>query len=287
MGIQGGLLKPFLAVLPFTLVGVLGAYNHVALESFDTPEFGATLGSRVQSYVEPMRLVQVHLGKRGALPSSKEVLTVADVWVEAYRNGKLLDIPSVCAADTTNDGVRDQILTAKGTLVFHLNRISTEAQLQGNVSEATRFAAKAFIISRIMRGSDLSSLGTSLSEENSSLRRLVAVKTSSSAIDVNQVSEGDVKALLASDYRLMLSSPQWTDSERASIERNFNEAENAPRPRLAGDTPQASYAIAMMFSQLRRVNHLRTEQTRLLKELQKTAPSLVAQGGYIGKPSRI
>ncbi len=287
MGIQGGLLKPFLAVLPFTLVGVLGAYNHVAPESYDTPEFGATLGSRVQSYIEPVRLVQVHLGRRGDLPSGNEVQTVADAWIEAYRDGKLLDIPSVCAADTTNDGVRDQILTAKGTLVFHLNRISTEAQLQGHVSEATRFAAQAFVISRIMRGSDLSSLGTSLSEENSSLRRLVAAKTSRSTIDVNQVSESDVNALLASDFRLMLSSPQWTDSERASIERNFNEAENAPRPRLAGDTPQASYAIAMMFSQLRRVNHLRNEQTRLLKEINKTAPSLVAQGGEIGKPSRI
>ncbi len=287
MGIQGGLLKPFLAVLPFTLVGVLGAYNHVATDSFDTPELGATLGARVQSYVEPMRLVQRHLGKRGDLPDTANVQIVADAWIEAYRNGKLLDVPSVCAADTTNDGVRDQILTAKGTLVFHLNRISTEAQEHGDLSEAKRFAAKALIVSGIMRCSDLSSLGTSLSEENSSLRRLKETRTSSSHFELRQVSEDDVKALLASDYRLMLSSPHWTDLERANIERDFKEALNAPRPQLAGDTPQASYAIAMMFSQLRRVNHLRTEQTRLLKEIQTTAPSLVAQGGEIRKPSRI
>lgn len=283
MGVHGGLIKAFVTTLPFTMLGVLGAYNQVAQDSFDTPEFGPIIEERISAYVEPVSLTHRKLMGQDGDPSGALVREVANVWLVRYKRGELNQLPPVAAGDSTREGAKQQILCAKSCVITHLIRIGDKELNSGHPGQAHKDFTLALQLTKIMMFSDLTSLGSGLSHENGLIRRLTKLSRFG-AVDLVPTTDLDVSRALRAEFRVTVADPRLSALQRKRMLDQYERAiSHRESIRTILDGQLNDYSLSILFGNVRRVEVLVARQRKLIDELKGKAPGLVAQGNRASK----
>ena len=283
MGVHGGLIKAFVTTLPFTLVGVLGAYNQIASSSYDTPEYGTVVGERVSAYCEPVGLTHRLLGSRSAEPEATTTRKVAMVWVRKFEAGQLLDLPPMAGGDSTREGVKQQILAAKATVLADLIREADLEVVGGHPDRAISNYLLSLKLTRVMMFSDLTSLGNSISLENCIIRRLIALEQDVPL--VRRACQADIDKALNAEYRATLSDPTLKDEQRTRMADQFKRATAGGEDlKLILDDPKNDYELSLLFANAKRVHALIALQGKILASKDENAPNVLARSIFGDRP---
>lgn len=104
--------------------------------------------------------------------SAEQLSRVAAEWVEGYKVGTLKDLQPKDYLDTSNSGVKDEILSARRTISDALFRVARQFDRRGDRFSAAAAAALCLQFCQVNKYADLTSLAATLSSQHRSAKLL-------------------------------------------------------------------------------------------------------------------
>ncbi|MBS1706238.1 MAG: hypothetical protein JST40_10215 [Armatimonadetes bacterium] len=126
-------------------------------DSFRAPEMPRESYDQIKAYIEPVRLVD-QLGPPSEAVNPQLVRSIADRWLSLQSKG-LLQSPKPCLPDdTSRDGVRLQIASARARLGIQLSYVAHQEAVQGNTKGAVQDYSTAYRVFEVFKYADLTSV---------------------------------------------------------------------------------------------------------------------------------
>ena len=259
MGIIVGGMRAVALIVPLSGTGLLAISGHTP-DSFPNPEFGPILGRKIAAYAAPVTVTQTNMMALKTLPSADNVEASAKVWLSEYKAGHLMPLPSVRSSDTTRDGIKGQILTARNVVIGHLIRLGDEAFHDGKKDLSLSRYRVALDLSRIARESDLNSLAMSLSFENAAWMRISYAGAGKPTTDPEDKER--LGRLLRREFMHILRQPGVTSRDRMRMKRIYNIAQTK-KSSFSEWLSTKDYELSLMLAAARRVESLLRTRERL------------------------
>lgn len=131
--------------------------------NFKFAEMSAEACAQITAYVKPMRMLRECQIQPDYSCVKAKARQTADYWLLHRDAHELKDVMPTCAEDTSRDGARNQIVSARETLAHALVFMARDAAARGDKTQAAEDLARAFRLCEIMKYSDSVSLPSSLS----------------------------------------------------------------------------------------------------------------------------
>ncbi len=155
---------------PFILMTAIAVNSRTYNDGWSTLEAGPELNERIGAYVEPARAVAALQWKGQNLATDQEVRDVANQWVIGAKLGKLKPLIPAHFGDSTEFGVKEQILSANTTLARRMQIVARNDLLDGRPLLAARDLTLTIKLCDVLKYSDLISLSALSSEQIRTLK---------------------------------------------------------------------------------------------------------------------
>lgn len=166
----------FMAAGPFLLLGMISINSRFSESTWEFIEYGPATSARVSAYIEPVRAVREHLvWKKDA--NESDVRHVVGLWLEAYRNGELLDIYPATTAFDGSPGVYDQIQAARQKLIDRVKLAAKKHESEGDMATAAFLYADILELANIAKYSEFGALSMSSVVQTDVLHKLTELSS--------------------------------------------------------------------------------------------------------------
>ncbi len=161
-----------MAAGPILLLGMIAINSRLHESTWEFIEYGPATSARVSAYMEPVRAVREHLVWKQDADDS-DVRYVIAVWLEAYRNGELLDIYPATTVSEGFPGVYQQILSARQNLIQRAKLAARQSESEGDVVAAAHLYTDVLELANIGKYSEFGALSRSSVIQTDVLLKLI------------------------------------------------------------------------------------------------------------------
>lgn len=145
-----------LFMAPMALMAGLGTHSRLKSDNFEQVGFSYTQQKRITAYREPVIAAQDVLRKKERDP--KALIQTADLWLEAYQQGRLYPLVPATTDDGDQESVRGEVIIAAANLSGAMTFGGKLEAQKGHTRLAKDLALEAIQLGEILKYSDLSSL---------------------------------------------------------------------------------------------------------------------------------
>ena len=162
----------FMASGPILLLGVIAINSRFSESTWEFIEYGPATSVRVSAYIEPVKAVRERLVWNADADES-DVRYVVGLWLDAYRNGELLDIFPATTADESSLGVYYQIQAARQELIYRAKKAARKRESEGEIVIAAYLYTDILELANIGKYSEFGALSSSSIVQADVLHKLI------------------------------------------------------------------------------------------------------------------
>ncbi|HRJ27453.1 MAG TPA: hypothetical protein PLO61_08105 [Fimbriimonadaceae bacterium] len=161
------------AMIPVSLVALVGFSGRLGPQT-PPPLYSTPRGeARIDAYREVTRAAQALKLGEGGTPQLKELISVADVWIQGRREQSLVDLTPVFAYDSSDLGAKRQIFRVRNLMADRLLVCGMERAARGQSAEAIQSFVTLLELCEVAKFSDLNSLHASSVRQDRALLALL------------------------------------------------------------------------------------------------------------------